>query len=141
MSIHVHAQHKLPRISVRCVNICSYCLQRLVCCFYLFILGWPSLGCFIKLPQLIDRLHMNPASFPQKSKSDDINFLFDFGIKYQQNVATQWSLLVKNFFFSSFLYGSHVVMLNICKVNGKIPFNSAAVVFFIELTKVKTYSL
>ncbi|CAB4007108.1 probable UDP-sugar transporter SLC35A4, partial [Paramuricea clavata] len=38
--------------------------------------------------------------------------------------------------FGAFLYGSHVVLLNICKVNGKIPFNSAAVVFFTELTKL-----
>lgn len=41
------------------------------------------------------------------------------------------------FLFRAFLYGSHGVLLNICKVNGRIPFNSAAVVFFIELSKVQ----
>ncbi|XP_078593721.1 putative UDP-sugar transporter protein SLC35A4 [Branchiostoma floridae x Branchiostoma japonicum] len=34
------------------------------------------------------------------------------------------------------IYGSHSVLLNLCKVDGKIPFNSASVVLMIELTKL-----
>ncbi|KAK3710034.1 hypothetical protein QZH41_012427, partial [Actinostola sp. cb2023] len=34
------------------------------------------------------------------------------------------------------IYGSHSILINLCKVDGKIPFNSAAVVLLIELAKL-----
>ncbi|XP_031553771.1 probable UDP-sugar transporter protein SLC35A4 isoform X2 [Actinia tenebrosa] len=44
-----------------------------------------------------------------------------------------WQLM---FIAGVFIYGSHSILINLCKVDGKIPFNSASVVLLIELAKL-----
>ncbi|XP_069510339.1 probable UDP-sugar transporter protein SLC35A4 [Ambystoma mexicanum] len=36
------------------------------------------------------------------------------------------------------IYGSHAPLINLCKINGEIPFSSSSVVLLIELTKLMT---
>ncbi|XP_009683048.1 probable UDP-sugar transporter protein SLC35A4 isoform X4 [Struthio camelus] len=44
-----------------------------------------------------------------------------------------WGLML---ILSVAIYGSHAPLLNLCKVDGKIPFSSSSVVVLIELTKL-----
>ncbi|XP_035657953.1 probable UDP-sugar transporter protein SLC35A4 [Branchiostoma floridae] len=51
----------------------------------------------------------------------------------RQPSSLQWTVMLIS---GVLIYGSHSVLLNLCKVDGKIPFNSASVVLMIELTKL-----
>ncbi|XP_078685476.1 putative UDP-sugar transporter protein SLC35A4 isoform X1 [Branchiostoma floridae x Branchiostoma belcheri] len=51
----------------------------------------------------------------------------------RQPNSLQWAIMLVS---GVLIYGSHSVLLNLCKVDGKIPFNSASVVLMIELTKL-----
>ncbi|XP_070541746.1 probable UDP-sugar transporter protein SLC35A4 [Ptychodera flava] len=44
-----------------------------------------------------------------------------------------WQILLAS---GILIYGSHAILLNLCKVDGKIPFNSSAVVLLIEFHKL-----